>query len=146
MGDKVSVDIAELAHRVSCMENNFKVYNGGQTYNGISLTITGTFLGNLYYSTFRPYKTIHGRIFLEIQFSLSGPGTGYYTFVIPEITFISCTKNLPFAISQYGVGTCSGYAVQGSNSIYFYASGTPEYITGVGFPEIVSWPTWADVV
>lgn len=134
-------DIEALAHRIGWLENNFKQYVSGNTYNGIELTV-GTSVGTIDRGVVIPYKTIGGDIRLRFNVSFSVPAANPNVTITQISLKPSMTHVFGASCSNDGTVTAS-WALSTNNILSVRNTGT---ISGIfGDIELALWPPWADV-
>jgi len=143
-------DIEALAHRIGWLENNFKQYVAGNTYNGVALTITGDNGFVNIRSVLTPSKTIGDDNLLSLTICGSKNAGQGVTLTIPGITFknISNYRQPLYCITDdssvsyffSGIATINGNTIiMRSNQSFSYCTVKADNL------ELESWPTWADV-
>jgi hypothetical protein len=150
-------DIEALAHRIGWMENNFKQYVAGNTYNGVALTVSSLTAGfSLLYGSFTPYKKIDGSVWLKFYFGFDCNSTGTnFSVVVSGIKskiissyyqpFLIVTSSAAAGHYTFSSTRNSGTISPNTNNFYFFLS-FGDTIDGIarGEIELESLPTWSD--
>lgn len=130
-------------------EDGLKQYDGGSTYNGVALNVTGygdttTPNNDLIKAIFIPYKTESG---WRIRFNIAGTLDAAATICSLAIAGMTSKNVASFTQALVGLSnsgiTHSGYISNGSNTIVISSANTTAYRCA-GDIELDSKPTWAD--
>jgi len=125
------VDINALAHEVGELNNNFKTYYIGSTYNDVTITLTGLDSAvNSAIGWIRPHKDFSGTWFMKFQiYAVFASVLQYDRVTISGIT-APLASVIPvqqwFSMPTNGIGAIT-------NSAGFYASDNGSY------PNIFRW-------
>ena len=142
----------EMNHRIKFLENNFKQYQGGVTYNGVALNVTGTNNFTLDFALFVPYQTIETsdgsdsrwRMIFNLRGTINASTANSIT--IAGVTFTSkgyqaCTNS-----TGTNVVKVSEHVVPSTGILQIEYSANATVIISSGNVELESKPTWADTI
>lgn len=124
-------DVETLAHRIDYLENNFKTYLVGNTYNGVTISLTGIDSAvNSAIGWIRLHKDYFGTWFMKFQiYAVFASVLQYDRVTISGIT-APLAAIIPvqqwFSMPSNGIGAIT-------NSAGFYASNDASY------PNIFRW-------
>jgi hypothetical protein len=120
-----------------------KQYLGGTTYNGVSLSVTGTNF-TLSRGVFVPKQTINGiwRLIFNIKGEISIAATSL-TLTVAGLTF---TKYQAISTLEGSLGTVltRGFVIEATGQMAMYCGGSVVSFFFSGDVELSSKPTWAD--
>ena len=141
-------------HEITILNNNFKLYITGQTYNGIALTtsiVGGGLNAVISRGIYRPYRLVTGEnmLYFSVEGLSASSGTSPATMTVSGITFKNVANyNQAVAAYAYGQPFSSADVRPNTNTILLYWSGGlfPIKVALQGDVELDSWPTWADVI